>query len=412
MRRASTRTPVYIKFLVAFLFLLFTTGLLLLPASEGGSLVAAQETPGTTTGGQAEPEPEAPDAPEIEAQAWALLDADSGLFLGGKNADKQLPTASTSKVMSALVALEEEPDLKREVTISEEAEEFVGLTYSNIGLISGEQLSVRELLVASLVPSGTEAVYALAETFGNGSVDNFVEKMNEKASSMNLENTEFSSPAGLDSQDNYSSARDLARITRAAMEYPEFNEIVGLAEPTVSTQTREIQLVTTNELLYTYPAATGVKTGTSPEAGPSLVSSAKDGGESYIAVILDAREDEYRFTAAETLLAYGFEDYERRPLVEKDEEIEQLEVPFRPDESVPLVAAGEVVGLAGPGLAVEQKTNLKEAPQSAEAGQELGTVETTVNGQTVGQSPLVAQKGYEEASFWTKNWYRVRNLFG
>ena len=314
MRRASTCTPAYIKLFVA---LLFVTGLILLPASTSGSLVAAQKTPETTTGGQTEPEPEAPDAPEIEAEAWALLDADSGIFLGGKNPDKQLPTASTSKVMSALVALEEEPDLQREVTVSEEAEEFVGLTYSNIGLISGEQLSVRELLISALVPSGTEAVYALAETFGDGSVDNFVEKMNEKASSMNLENTEFSSPAGLDSQDNYSSARDLAKITRAAMEYPEFNEIVGMAEPTVSTQTREIQLVTTNELLYNYPAATGVKTGTSPEAGPSLISSAEEGGESYIAVILDAREDEYRFTAAETLLAYGFEDYERQPLVEK-----------------------------------------------------------------------------------------------
>ena len=403
MRHEPTYTTVCVKLFAAFLFV---TSLVLLPIVSGTTLAEAQES---TTGGQAETNPE---APEIEAEAWALLDANSGIYLGGKNPDKQLSTASTTKIMSALVVLEENPDLQKEVTISEDAEKFVGFTYSNVGLISGEKLSVRELLVAALVPSGTEAVYALAETFGDGSVDNFVKKMNEKASSMNLENTKFSSPAGLDSQDNYSSARDLAKMARAAMEYPEFNEIVGMAEPTISTQTRDIQLVTTNELLYNYPEATGVKTGTSPEAGPSLVSSAKDSEESYIAAILDAQEDEYRFTAAENLLAYGFEDYERRPLVEKDEELEKLEVPFRPDESVALVAAEEVVGLEGPGLAVEQKTNIKEAPQSAEAGQELGTVETTVNGQTVGQSPLVAKKGYEEASFWTKTWYRIRNLFG
>ena len=374
------------------------------PAASG----IAQET---TTGGQAETQQEAPDPPEIEAEAWALMDADSGVFLGGKDPEERLATASTTKIMTALVVLEEGVDLQREVTVPPEAEEFVGFTYSNVGLIAGERITIRDLLIASLVPSGTDAVYTLAYVLGDGSVDNFVEMMNEQASQMNLEDTQFDTPAGLDSPDNYSSANDLAEMAQAAMEYPVFDEIVTMTEPTINTDTREIQLVTTNLLLYDYPVATGIKTGTSPEAGPSLVASAEDSGESYIAVVLGASEDLYRFFAAEKLLAYGFEDYERQPLVDRNEQFEKLEVPFRRNESVALVADREVVGIAGPGLEVENKVNTGELPVEAEAGQELGTVETLVNGQKIGQSPLVAENGYEEASFWTKTWYRIRSVF-
>ena len=390
------------------MFLVLALLVFLAPAATGVTTGVAQES---TTGEEAASQQEAPDPPEIDAEAWTLIANPSGTQLGGSNADERLPTASTTKIMTALVVLEEGVDLQREVAVPPEAEEFVGFTYSNVGLIAGERITIRDLLVASLVPSGTDAVYTLAYVIGDGSVENFVEMMNEQAEEMNLENTRFDSPAGLDSPDNYSSANDLAEMARATMEYPVFNEIVNMAEPTISTDTREIQLVTTNLLLYDYPQATGIKTGTSPEAGPSLVASAEDGGESYIAVILGASEDLYRFSAAETLLAYGFEDFERRALVNADEEFEQMEVPFRRDESVTLVAEREVVGIAGPGVEVENRVNTGELPDAAEAGQELGTVETLVNGQRIGQSPLVAENGYEEASFWTKTWYRIRSIF-
>lgn len=384
-------------------FLMFATLAFLMVAA--GASAEAQEA---TTGGQSESQQE---APEIDAEAWALVSAPSGVYLAGNNPDERLAIASTTKIMAALVVLESGVDLQREVTVPTEAEEFVGFTYSNVGLIAGERLTVRDLLIATLVPSGTDAVYTLAYTLGDGNVDNFVQEMNDLASEMNLENTQFDTPAGLDSPNNYSSARDLAAIARAAMDYPAFAEIVSMPEPAISTDTREIQLVTTNSLLYYYPEATGIKTGTSPEAGPSLVASAEADRESYIAVVLGAVEDQYRFVAAETLLQYGFESYERRPLVGEGEEFENLEVPFRPDESVALVAAERVVGPAGPGLEVENEVNTRELPEAAEAGQRLGTVETFVDGEKVGQSPLVAESGYEEASFWTKNWYRIRNIF-
>ena len=412
VERSPKRSSADLARLVFAVFALLA--FLYLGAVAGATAGAAQETTGGgAQGGQTAPDSSgpAPEAPEIEAKSWALMDAGSGIFLDGKNPDERLAIASTTKVMAALVVLEGEKDLQRKITVPKEAEKFVGFTYSNVGLIAGESVTVKDLLVAALVPSGTDAVYTLAYALGDGSVESFVKKMNEKASSMNLENTKFDTPAGLDSPDNYSSARDLAKMSQAAMKYPAFTEIVGMAEPTIKTQTREIQLVTTNKLLYYYPAVTGIKTGTSPEAGPSLAASAKAAGKQYIAVLLNARDDEYRFEAAQTLLEYAFANYESRPLVKKDESFKKLKVPYRRGETIQLTAAGKVSGISGPGVNVERKVETEKPPDSAKAGQKLGKVEVLANGRSVGTTPLVAKTGYEKASIWAKGWYWVRGLF-
>jgi serine-type D-Ala-D-Ala carboxypeptidase (penicillin-binding protein 5/6) len=370
---------------------------LVLGSCEWGQ-AAAQEKP---AGERIAPKP-----PELDARSWVLVDADTGIYLAGKNPDKRLSVASTTNVMTALIAFERGVDLDEEVTISDQAERFVGSVYSNVGLISGERLSVRELLLASLVPSGTDAVYALAEHLGGGGgkagVENFVDEMNLKAKEMGLKNTHFEDPAGLDSPEHYSSARDMAEIARAAMAYAQFRDIVATEEATISTQDRPIELFTTNNLLYTYDPATGVKTGTSPEAGPSLIASAKEGDESYIAVLLDANGENYRFSAAQNLLDYGFADYEREALISEGRVYEKVGLPYRREERVGLVAAEEVPGLVGPGLEVERRTTTDEPPPEARAGEELGTVEVLVDGKSVGSAPLVTEKGYEEASLWQK----------
>ena len=371
--------------------------LVLLSATSAGNGAGAQE------------KQERPDPPKINAGAWALEDTETGLYLAGEDPDKRMPIASTTKIIVALIALERGVDLDEEVTISDQAERFVGSVYSNVGLISGERLSVRELLVASLVPSGTEADYALAEHLGGGGgkagVENFVEEMNRKADSMGLKNTHFENPAGLDSPEHYSSARDMAEIARAAMEYPEFRDIVDTEQATISTQSREIEVFNTNDLLYTYGPAIGVKTGTSPEAGPSLVAAAKEGDESYVAVVLDANGDQYRFTAAQKALDFAFADYEREALVREGQVYEKVGLPFRREESVGLAAAEDVPALAGPGLEVERRTTTDEPPPEARSGEDLGTVEVLVDGKSVGSAPLVTEQGYEEASPWQKIQY-------
>jgi serine-type D-Ala-D-Ala carboxypeptidase (penicillin-binding protein 5/6) len=373
---------------------------LVLGSCEWGQ-AAAQEKP---AGERTVPKP-----PKLDARSWVLVDADTGIYLAGKNPDKRLPVASTTNVMVALIAFDRGVDLDEEVTISDQAERFVGSVYSNVGLISGERLSVRELLVASLVPSGTDAVYALAEHLGGGGgkagVENFVDEMNHKAKEMALENTHFEDPAGLDSPEHYSSARDMAEIARAAMAYAQFRDIVDTEEATISTQDRHIALFTTNNLLYTYEPATGIKTGTSPEAGPSLIASAKEGDESYIAVLLDANGENYRFSAAQNLLDFGFGHYEREALISEGRVYEKVGLPYRREETVGLVAAEEVAGIVGPGLEVERRTTTDEPPPEARAGEELGTVEVFVNGKLAGSSPLITERGYKEASLWVKARY-------
>src|ERR671915_1009613 len=280
---------------IAFLILL-----LLLPVFSLDRAVAQEKTPEAPPG-----------APKLNAGSWTLIDADTGLYLAGKNPDEQVPIASTTKIMVALVALDEGVDLDEQVTVSEDAASYAGSIYSNIGLYPYDRVSVRDLLIAALIPSGTDAVYALAEHLGDGSVDEFVAKMNDKAKELGLENTYFENPAGIDAPGNYSSAADLATITREAMKYPEFREIVDMPEATISTQDREIDVFNTNLLIlpnsgYDYGPATGAKTGTSPQAGPCLVASAQSSDESYIAVVLDAAGDVQRYEAATTALEYGF----------------------------------------------------------------------------------------------------------
>ena len=384
---------------IAFLILL-----LLSPVSSPDR-AAAQET-----------KPEAPPgAPKLNAGSWTLIDADTGLYLAGKNADEQVPIASTTKLMVALVALDEGVDLDEQVTVSEDAASYAGSIYSNIGLYPYDRVSVRDLLKAALIPSGTDAVYALTEHLGDGSVDEFVAKMNDKAKELGLKNTHFENPAGIDADGNYSSAADLAKITREAMKYPEFRKIVDDPEATISTQDREIDVVNTNLLVvpnsgYNYGPATGAKTGTSPQAGPCLVASAESDDESYIAVVLDAASDLQRFEAGRTALEYGFGEYEREPLVERGDPYAELKLPYRRGETVNLVADRDVSALAGPGLEVERRTTNNEAPPSAKTGTKLGIVAVSVEGRSVGSSPLVVQKGYEAASLWQKVTYWAGGL--
>jgi serine-type D-Ala-D-Ala carboxypeptidase (penicillin-binding protein 5/6) len=356
-----------------------------------------------------------PGAPKLDAGSWALIDADTGLYLAGKDPDKEVPIASTTKIMVALVALDEGVDMDEKVTVSEDAAAYAGSIYSNVGLYPYDQVSVEDLLTAALVPSGTDAVYALAEHLGDGSVDEFVNEMNDKAKEMGLKNTHYENPAGIDDPKNYSSASDLAKMTREAMKYPEFRKIVAEPEATISTQDRQIQIVNTNLLVvpnsgYDYGPATGVKTGTSPQAGPCLVASAESGDESYIVAILDAAGETQRFDAARTALEYGFGKFENEPLVKQGDDFADLELPYRRDETVKLVAAKNVTALAGPGLTVAREATHEEAPPSAHKGQQLGTVKVSVEGHNAGSSPLIAQQGYEAASLWQKTTYWAGGL--
>jgi serine-type D-Ala-D-Ala carboxypeptidase (penicillin-binding protein 5/6) len=350
--------------------------------------------------------------PDVAARAWVLTDLRSGDFLAGEDASRKLPIASTTKIMEAIVVLEN-GDLDEEVTVSRDAASYATPAYSNVGLLPGDTLSVRELLMAALISSGDDAAYALAEHVGGGGqagVNRFVEMMNEEAETLGLESTHFENPVGLDEKEHYSSARDLATMARVAMQDPEFRDIVSTEYARIYTPDREIPLASTNELLFSYRPATGIKTGTTPAAGESLVSSASLGDESYVCVILDSREE--RFAASARTLRHGFIAYDRKDLVVKDKQYATMEAPYQRNEVVDLVARGDVAGLVDASPEVEREVDLADHPPlSARAGTVLGRVVVRVDGEKIGESALVAKRGYEKPSLGQRLWYTVGGIF-
>jgi serine-type D-Ala-D-Ala carboxypeptidase (penicillin-binding protein 5/6) len=350
--------------------------------------------------------------PHVAARAWVLTDLRSGDVLAGENASRKLPIASTTKIMEALVVLEN-GDLGEEATVSRDAASYATPAYSNVGLLPGDTLSVRGLLVAALVSSGDDAAYALAEHVGGGDkagVSRFVEMMNEKAETLGLQNTHFENPVGLDEKGHYSSAGDLATMARVAMQQPEFRDIVSTEYASIYTPDREIPLTSTNELLFSYGPATGIKTGTTPAAGESLVSSAAIADESYVCVILDSREE--RFGASMRTLRHGFIAYDRKDLIVKDKQYATIEAPYQRDEVVDLVAEGDVAGLVDARPDVEREVEFVDYPPlSARAGTALGRVVVSVDGEKIGETALVAKRGYEKPSLGQRLWYTVGGIF-
>jgi D-alanyl-D-alanine carboxypeptidase (penicillin-binding protein 5/6) len=242
--------------------------------------------------------------PAIPASSAILMDPATGDVLYEKNIDQSVPMASTTKIMTAIVALEN-ASLEETTTVSDYAS---AVGESSAWLDKGEVLSVEQLLYALMVQSANDAAVALAEHVG-GSEDAFVEMMNAKTRELGLEHTSFSNPHGLDEQGHYTSARDLAEIAAYAMSIPKFREIVA---------TRTYQLPwpghpyprvieNHNKLLKMYPNATGIKTGYTLGAGKCLVASAEKEGCELISVILNGG-DSY-WDQAISLMEYGFNDF-------------------------------------------------------------------------------------------------------
>ncbi|MBQ0983100.1 D-alanyl-D-alanine carboxypeptidase [Streptomyces sp. F63] len=255
-------------------------------------------------------------APTVSAKGAFLLNQADGSRIYGKYADTKRQMASTTKIMTVRVVLSQKNlDLDRKVTVQQAYRDYVAREgASTADLKKGDKVTVRQLLYATMLPSGCDAAYALADTFGSGTtrsarVKSFIGKMNKKAGTLGLTNTRFDSFDGISTTgNNYTTPRDLAKLARSAMKYSTFRTVVKTRKTvryakTSTGGTRTYTWYNTNKLLGSYSGAVGIKTGTGTAAGPCLVFAATRGGRTVVGVVLNGSN---RYTDAAKLLDYGF----------------------------------------------------------------------------------------------------------
>ena len=239
-------------------------------------------------------------AVETSAASAILMDADSGRVLYERNADRKMLIASTTKILTALVAIEE-GDLHDSVKVSREAAYTEG---SAMYLTEGEPLTLETLLYGVLLCSGNDAAVAVAQHVG-GSVKGFVALMNEKAQELGMEHSSFANPNGLDDEQHYSTARDMAKLARAALENETLMRIASTRSVTIGGRT----MTNHNKLLHYVDGCLGLKTGYTKAAGRTLVSCAEKNGQRLIAVTLQDGND---WADHQALYEYGFSAYPAR----------------------------------------------------------------------------------------------------
>lgn len=257
---------------------------------------------------------------EDSAVASILLDQTSGRVLYGKNEDSEQKIASLTKIMTAIVAIEQ-GDLQDLVTIQPSA---VGVEGSSIYLKANEKVTLETLLYGLMLRSGNDAATAIAQHIG-GSLEGFVYLMNEKAQELGLEHTHFANPHGLDAPNHYSSAKDLALLTQYALRNPTFQQIVKTELKTVEWPGEKWKrtMLNKNKFLKLYPFADGVKTGFTKQARRTLVTSATKDGQQLIAVTLNDGND---WQDHMNLFDYGFQNFQLKEVITKDQKITATEV--------------------------------------------------------------------------------------
>ena len=236
----------------------------------------------------------------ISAEGAALLCVESGELLYAENADKKLSMASTTKIMTSLLALEyAQPE--KEITVTEE---MVSVEGTSMGLKAGDSISLRELVYGMLLQSGNDAANTVATVIG-GNAQGFAKLMNERAAEIGMTNTHFVTASGLDDAEHYSTAYDMALLAAECLRNPEFAAICSqkTARLTYGNPPYARTLTNHNRLLRSYPDAIGVKTGFTKKSGRCLVSAAKRGGVTLVAVTLNAPDD---WADHKEMLDYGF----------------------------------------------------------------------------------------------------------
>jgi D-alanyl-D-alanine carboxypeptidase (penicillin-binding protein 5/6) len=353
---------------------------------------------------------QAPPPPENAARSAFMINADNGEVLYSKEPDLSLAMASTTKMMTALIVIENCQNLDDEVTVSKQAAE-VG--ESSMWLEEGEKLTVRQLLDGLLIQSGNDAAVALAE-YEAGSVDEFVDQMNRRAEELGLEDTHFTNPHGLDEEQHYTSARDLVTVAKEIMKYPEIRQIVATEEMTIpwAGHPYDRSLVNHNHLLWLSPTVTGIKTGYTDAAGQCIVVSATDKGINLIVSYMGGPSLDERNQDILNLLQYGFDSYQQRPVITSGEQYALVDIPYENGKSMPLVSSDDLVRMVYVGDEVEYRLVIPDKlTLPVSTGDKVGLVEAYDGDTYLGSAFLLATEDVPKPGWWDRANYVLDSVY-
>jgi D-alanyl-D-alanine carboxypeptidase (penicillin-binding protein 5/6) len=331
--------------------------------------------------------------PQLEARAWALIDAKTGAVLASHAAHKSLPIASTTKMMTAFVTLHDLPLDK--VVRAVPYHPIYG--ESLLGLRTGQRISIRDLLYGLILRSGNDAAHNLAVAAA-GSDGSFVRRMNRHAAALGLSDTHYANPVGLDEKGNYSSAYDLTTLGRRLLENHAFAKIADSRTAVLHSVHPERRIETIDDFLLEAPWAIGIKTGHTFAAEYCLVGAGMQNGVKLISAVLGVWTEEGRDIDTRSLLEYGFSLYHERHPVRAGQVLSRAQIRYQ-DGTLPLRAARSVKVAVRRG---QRATVSVRAPQEVEGpihrGAALGTAMVSVGGMRVAKLPLRAADAVQEAS--------------
>ena len=343
---------------------------------------------------------QAPDAPRLQgAQAAIVMEATTGDVLFARDADQRRQIASTTKLMTALVALERD-DLD---DVFSAADYTPTGAESKIDLRSGERMSVRDLLRATLLPSANDAAATLA-VGTMGSTAAFVKEMNRRAQALGLKDTHYASPVGLDDPENYSTAADLARLAIRLRRYEFFRRTVDLKFATLRSGSMKRSIGNRNSLVRRVNAVNGVKTGYTRGAGNVLVGSASRDGVTVISVVLGEPSERARDSDSLALLRYGLDSYNARTVLPEGRVLGRVGLQYRGDETVEVIAGATVKRVLRSGA--RTRTTVVGLPTEVDGplprGTRLGTAVVRRGDEPLARVPVVTARPIAEASLSTR----------
>lgn len=341
---------------------------------------------------------------KIESESAVLIDAKTGEILFQKNKDEKLPPASITKIMTMLLAMEAiengKINLKEQVTISEYASKMGG---TQLYLEPGEQRTVEELLIGIAVESANDAATALGEYLG-GTYESFIKMMNDRARELDMKNTSFKNANGLTEDGHYTTAYDIAKMSKELVKYPKIHQYLTMwmANINVGKDNDKLRtLANTNKLLRTYDGLDGIKTGYTTAAKHCLSATAEKNNLRLISVILSAPSSKIRFEETTKLLDYGFANYESIGIAKKGEEIQEINIEKGKIKNIKAITKEPLNILLKKGLEgeFEKKVTLKETYEAPiKNGEKLGELVVYKGEKEIGKVDLISNKEVKKAN--------------